>query len=531
MAENGGVVTQALIDIDAGTDTDIYKNEYKGYFEVPNPECKTADTMSGDECSAEGARYNPEHEITEYNRPVEPDEGTYARFKLDELTPGKYRFYERSVNASGQTACNVGSLEYDLLPHDGTPKSPWLLSLMDPDYDPDLDPATDENTALLHKSASDRSVNRNPRIRVFGVTPGNEVSLHLTNHCNDDISPKIMVENLSTPSALTDAHKAQYMKKVPDGQSYVDLKIPAAAAGEGLAPGIYLFRAKTRNFYGWSRCSLTGTYYSVLGHNPIATGANFRVKGLTDSSGVFTSVDVTPTIRIGDDDPTDSDDPAAASAILGEGDTVALYYTSSTTETDLCKESNRIGSGTVAKGKTTVEITVNARTFTAPSPTNPTEKPYKIYAKITQRKGSPVEFICSSEGTKAAPVTDTDKSNAVMVSYKLIKLVAPSVTSEDATTPNSATIPEFTITAGTDAPFVAGDRVKVYNNTACTGTPLMSSGVLRASDIESSGTVVKLSPSRALTSGRNYSLKVQIERPDILDGKSACTTTGYAYTP
>ena len=494
---------------------------------MPNPECKTADAMVDAGCSDEGSRYNPAHPITEDNRPIQPDEGTYARFRLDELTPGKYRFYERSRNMYGQTACNVGSLEYDLSPNPGAPKSPWLLSLMDPKYDPSLD--TEENNALLHKSLEDRSVARNPRIRVFGVTPGNEVSLHLTNHCNDDIASKIMLEDLSAPVTLSPDHKGEYMKKVPQDQSYVDLKIPAPSTGDGLAPGIYLFRAKTRNFYGWSRCSLTGTYYSVLGYNPIPNGNDFRVKGLTASSDVFTGTDVTPTIRIGDDNTDDSDEPASGSGILNEGDTVTIYYTSSASETDLCKEGNEIGSGTVAEGKTTVEITVDARTFRAPSPTDPDDKPYAIYAKITQRAGSPVEFICSSQGTKAAPVDESNPNNAVKVSYKLIKLAAPSITTHDSTTPHSSTIPEFTVT-GT---FIAGDTVNIYNNSNCTGGPLITSGVLAASDITDSGATVKLSPTRALVTGRTYNLRAEIRRADILDGKSSCTgdTAKYEYTP
>ncbi len=241
----------------------------------------------------------------------DPEEGTYARFLLDFLTPGKYRFYETSTNHYGTTPCNIGSLEYDLEPSPGAPKSPWLLLTIDP-------------------LRFDKSLNGTPTIRIYGVAPGNTVSLHITKHCND----------LSIASAV-----------VSDSQSYVEL-----SGDRGLAPGVYLFRARTRNFYGWSRCSLTGTYYTVLKPSPITS---VFLSEPTSSPGT----DLTPKLTVTNVEP---------------GDTIHLYKSDCT---------NSLGSAVVEEDEGSVDITVNDGTFTEPGA-------HKFYARVTGREDSP-EFACS----------------------------------------------------------------------------------------------------------------------------------------
>lgn len=248
----------------------------------------------------------------------EPTEGTYAKIPLLDLTPGKYRFYEISENSYGdatwRTTCNIGSLEYDLLPSLGAPKSPWLLLTVDP--------------FLI-----DKSLVKKPKIRVYGVTPGNVVSLHKSNHCNDTAIASM---------------------EVPADQSYVEL-----AGDTDLAEGVYLFRAKTRNFYGWSRCSLTGTYYTVLTESDITVGLG---SGLSAQD-----TDLTPTIEVSN---------------AQAGDTIHLYKEDCLTS---------LGSGTVADDGNSVDITINQGVFTTPGE-------HTIYGKITERKDSTFEYACTRQG-------------------------------------------------------------------------------------------------------------------------------------
>ncbi len=126
----------------------------------------------------------------------------------NQLTPGHYKFYEKSSNDRGSSGCSQEYLEYFLDPDPGAPRVPAAM--------------------ILVESA----------IRVLGVNPENTVSLHTTPFCND--SPK----GIGT---------------VEDGKSYIDLTV----LDSGLNPGDYVLYSKTGNFYGWSKCSDVNVRYTL----------------------------------------------------------------------------------------------------------------------------------------------------------------------------------------------------------------------------------------------------------------------------
>ena len=352
----------------------------------------------------------------------DPEEGTYARFKIGPLTPGKYRFYETSSNSHGTTTCNIGSLEYDLRPSPGSPKSPWLLLITDP-------------------LRTDKSLDQTPTVRVYGVTPGNTVSLHLTKHCNDTAVASL---------------------EIPEDQSYADL-----TPGGDLDPGVYLFRAKTRNFYGWSYCSLTGTYYTVLTPNPISS---LHLSDPSSSPGT----DLTPTITVSG---------------VEEGDTVHLYKSDCTAS---------LGSGVVAAGDTSVEITVNAGVFTDVGT-------YNIYARITEREDSDAVFACTPQNQA--------------VEYEIQRPDPPTLAfAGGLSSPGTNTRPTITLSN-----LQEGDRVALYRDDQCSS--VIGSGVVATGD-----TSVDVTVSSRLSLG-DHTFRAKItQREDTLPSDCSPDAQALDYT-
>ena len=268
------------------------------------------------------------------------------------------------------------------------------------------------------------------------MTPGNTVSLHSTKHCNDAVLH-------STVNPLA------------EDKSYVELTVQS-----DLEPGIYLFRAKTRNFYGWSRCSLTGTYYTVLTPSPITSMT------VTDpDSSPYR--DLTPTIQV-------------SGGVLA-GDTIHLYQEDCT---------NSLGSGVVADEETSVEITVADGILTDPGA-------YTFYARITDRPGAPAstEFACST---------------SVKVEYELTRPETPSIALAGSLQAiDTDTTPTITVSS-----VVEGDQVHLYKDADC----LTSIG---SAVVPASATTVDIT-TRPLSYGA-HSFKAKItQREDALP--SECST-------
>ena len=143
----------------------------------------------------------------------------------DRLTPGDYKFYEKSLNENGSSDCSNEYVEYFLTPDPRSPSEPEALSVQ---------PPTDPRSINLYY----------PLIRVLGVIPGNKVTLHLDKFCNDIY------------------HKGSPLKEpigsntVEEGESHTHIEMHFGSITHlRNTPGSYPIYAKAGNFYGWSRCS------------------------------------------------------------------------------------------------------------------------------------------------------------------------------------------------------------------------------------------------------------------------------------
>ena len=396
-------------------------------FYITNPILKVNNRSPQDKVNLYSDRYCQDQLGNEVSVPTydpgEPEKSTFAKFELSDLTPGKYLFYEKSSDASDiwTTVCNVGSLEYNLEPSPGAPQSPWLLLPVTPSVD--------------------RSLTTTPVIRVYGVTPGNMVSLHRTNHCND-------IPLTSGP--------------VPTEQSYIDL------TSSSLEAGVHLLRAKTRNFYGWSRCSITGTHYTVLSDNPFQN-YNMIVKGITSPL-----THLTPAINV--------------SNVQG-GDVIHLYK-------DDC--ATLLGEGTVEEGATEVDITIRAGIFTEPMT-------YVIHGRVVERNGSSAEYACTTEG----------------LSYELERPLAPTMTFESGLfqVGNDRT-PGIVLSN-----LLEGDQVRVYRDV--TGQEPCTT-VIGSATVPSGATEVTVTSTSLPYNTYKFRSKV-IRRSNALEGECSSDSNALDY--
>ncbi len=146
----------------------------------------------------------------------------------NKLTPGNYKFYERSSNSGGSSGCSTEYMEYFLTPDQGSPPEPKALSIESP------------NPGFLAR----------PVIRVFGVIPGNRVTLHKDKFCNYPILPTW--------------GSSHYNQVVEDGKSYIDIEPGVVSYNTG----DYVIYAKTTNFYGMSKCSKSSVTYTLKRRDP-----------------------------------------------------------------------------------------------------------------------------------------------------------------------------------------------------------------------------------------------------------------------
>ncbi len=198
------------------------------------------------------------------------------------LTPGNYKFYEKSSNSQGSSGCSTEYMEYFLTPDPGSPPEPKALSVESP------------NPGFLTK----------PVIRVFGVIPGNKVTVHKDKFCTTSSSLEMRVE---------------------DGKSYIDITYRVASGTSVYGkPGDHVIYAKTTNFYGSSRCSKASVTYTLKRPDPPTT-----LSLVTPSPGTNL-----PVIRVSGVSP---------------GDWVKLYKDSQ------CSESS-VGYATVPDNATSVDI-------------------------------------------------------------------------------------------------------------------------------------------------------------------------------